>query len=163
PRADRAPPRRYQSHAGCCRRRRRRTDSAEQAQCEATWRNSMPIDRSALSAYFFLAGAFFFAAFLLFLAVLAGLARGFFFFPLPQLLRNRLPQIRRAFPRAHAGALQRLELVSRRPLAPRHDRARVTHALARRRRDARDVGNDRLRHVLADEVRCGLFVRAADL
>src|SRR5688572_28015888 len=82
---------------------------------------------------------------------------------LPQLLRNRLAKIRRALHRAHAGALQRLELVRRGALTAGNDGAGVTHALAGRRCDARDVCNDWLADVVADELGSGLFVRTADL
>ena len=43
------------------------------------------------------------------------------------------------------------------------DRAGVTHRLAGRRREARDVGDDRLAHVLGDEVGRLLLLGAADL
>src|ERR1700741_4409680 len=60
--------------------------------------------------------------------------------PAPELLRNRLAKVRRALYGAYTRTLQRLELVRRSTLTARHDRARMTHALARRRRDTGDVG-----------------------
>src|SRR6185295_18414157 len=82
---------------------------------------------------------------------------------LPQLLRNRLAQIRRTLHRAHTRTLQRLELVRSSPFTTRHNRACMAHALACRRGDARDVGNHWLGDVLLDEVGRRLFIRAADL
>ena len=64
---------------------------------------------------------------------------------------------------AHARRIQRAELVRRRALAARDDRAGVAHALARRRGDARDVRDDRLGDVVLDELRGGFFIAAADL
>src|ERR1043165_8649969 len=78
---------------------------------------------------------------------LGGLCESFLFLTLTpalalaELLGNRLAQIRRALHCAHPGALQRLELIRRRAFTTRHDRARMTHALARRRSHTRDVGN----------------------
>src|SRR5580700_392189 len=54
-------------------------------------------------------------------------------------------------------------LVGCRPAAPGDDRARVPHALARRRGDAGDVGDDRLADEAADVVGSCLLVAAADL
>src|SRR5690606_23587833 len=48
-------------------------------------------------------------------------------------------------------------------LAAGDDRASVAHPLARRRRDPRDVRDDRLLHMRRNVLRRGLLVRAADL
>src|SRR5215207_11711603 len=53
----------------------------------------------------------------------------------------------------HALRFERFGLRRGGALRARHDRAGVAHRLARRRREARDVGDDRLRDVLGDEVR----------
>src|SRR5688500_11492291 len=103
-------------------------------------------------------------AFLGLLCSLGALGESFLLLALlPQLLRNRLAKIRRALHGAHAGALQRFEFVRRGAFTAGNDRARMTHALARRRRDTRDVGNDWLADVVADELGSGLLVRTADL
>src|SRR5688572_14255302 len=68
--------------------------------------------------------------------------------------------------RAHgddAGLLERRVLVRRRALPARDHRAGMAHALARGRGDARDVGDDGLRHVPLDVLRGALLVAAADL
>jgi hypothetical protein len=53
--------------------------------------------------------------------------------------------------------------VGRRALPARDHGAGVAHALARGRGDARDVGDDGLRHLAVNVFRGRLFVRAADL
>src|SRR5262245_62096351 len=65
--------------------------------------------------------------------------------------------------RAHARCLERGVLVGRRTLPARDHGAGVAHALARGRGDARDVGDDGLRHLAVNVFRGRLFVRAADL
>src|SRR6185503_8054227 len=62
-----------------------------------------------------------------------------------------------------AALLHHRELLLRRALAAGNDRARVAHALARRRGDAGNETHDRLLHVLLDPLRRGFLVRAADL
>src|SRR3954468_22528916 len=64
---------------------------------------------------------------------------------------------------AHALGLQRLSLGRRGALGARDDRAGVAHRLARRRREPRDVGHDRLGDVLGDVVGRALLGVAADL
>ena len=59
--------------------------------------------------------------------------------------------------------LHHLELLLRRALAAGNDGAGVAHALARRRRDARDEADDRLLHVLLRPARGGFLVGAPDL
>src|SRR5215213_6798103 len=63
----------------------------------------------------------------------------------------------------HALRLQRLGLRGGRALRARDDRAGVAHRLARRRGEARDVGDDRLGHVGLDELGSALLGVAADL
>ena len=82
---------------------------------------------------------------------------------LGELLGHRLAEIGRRLHGARTGFVQRAEFVRRRALAAGDDRAGVTHAFARRRGDARDVGDHGLGDVLVDEIRGGFFVRAADL
>src|SRR5688500_1242239 len=63
----------------------------------------------------------------------------------------------------HARSFQRLSLRGSRALGPRDDRPSVPHALAGRRLEPRDVGDDRLRAVIDDVCRGPLLVVAADL
>src|ERR1700722_6776083 len=64
---------------------------------------------------------------------------------------------------AHAGGLERLDLLGGSPLAPRDDGPGVAHAFSLGRRGARDEGGHRLVHLLPDELRCPLLRTAADL
>ena len=64
---------------------------------------------------------------------------------------------------AHALSLERLGLRLSRPLRARHDRAGVAHRLPRRRREAGDVGEHRLVHLLGDVIGRALLLLAADL
>ena len=66
-------------------------------------------------------------------------------------------------PTAAPTASQRLRLRRRGAGGPGHDRAGVTHALARRGLEPGDVADDRLRHLLRHECRGSLLVVAADL
>ncbi len=83
--------------------------------------------------------------------------------PLRQLFGHRLAEIGRRLHGACAGLVERAELVGRRALAARDDGAGMAHALARRRRDAGDVGHHGLGHVPADEIGRGFLIGAADL
>ncbi len=60
--------------------------------------------------------------------------------------RHGRAELRRGFHGAHAGGLQRGELVGRRALAAGHDGAGMAHALAGRGGDTRNVGHHRLGH-----------------
>src|SRR5690606_3298844 len=82
---------------------------------------------------------------------------------LRELLGDRGTQVRGTLDRAHACALQGCELLRGRSLTARHDGARVSHPLARRRSDAGNVGDDRFGHVLANELGGRFFIAAADL
>src|SRR5688572_22994151 len=64
---------------------------------------------------------------------------------------------------AHAGGLERGDLLRRRALAARNDGARVPHALPFGRGLPGDEPDHRLRHLAADEGRGFLLGRAADL
>src|SRR3546814_9552737 len=80
-----------------------------------------------------------------------------------QPLRNRRAQVARRLHRRHPRLLQRRELALGRPRAARSDRTRMPHALALRRARAGDEADDRLGHVLGDELGRFLFGRTADL
>src|SRR5688500_9594960 len=80
-----------------------------------------------------------------------------------QYRRQRRAHLRGRRRDGDAGGLQRRDLVLRRALATRDDRAGVTHALARRRRLAADERGARLPHVLLDELRGALLGVATDL
>src|SRR5436305_900453 len=75
----------------------------------------------------------------------------------------RLAEPRGAGAHAHAGFLERRDLVLRRALAAGDDRAGVAHAAAGRRRLAGDEGDDGLLHVLRDVLGGLLLGAAADL
>ncbi len=79
-----------------------------------------------------------------------------------QQLGHRRAELGGRLHRAHASFVERTEFVGRGALATGDDRARVAHALARRRRDAGDVRDHRLRHVILDERGCSFFIAAAD-
>ena len=78
-------------------------------------------------------------------------------------LGHRLAEIGRRLHGARAGLVERAVLVRRGALAARDDGARMAHAFAGRRGHAGDVRDDRLGDVLADEIRGGFFIGAADL
>src|SRR3546814_1211611 len=80
-----------------------------------------------------------------------------------QPLRDRRAQVARRLHRRHPRLLQRRELAFRRARAARRDRTRMPHALALRRAGAGDEADDRLGHVLGDELGRFLFGRTADL
>src|SRR4051794_22303490 len=82
---------------------------------------------------------------------------------LPQDLDRDLGDLGGGAPDAHALGLERLGLRRGGALRAGDDRARVAHRLARRRREAGDVADDRLGDVLADELGGLLLGRAADL
>ena len=81
----------------------------------------------------------------------------------PDLLRRYLRSLGRVAPDRDALRLQRLRLRLRRAGRAGDDRAGVAHALAGRRLEAGDVGDHRLRHVLADVLGGALLLVAADL
>src|SRR6185295_9172719 len=66
-------------------------------------------------------------------------------------------ELGRAARDVHARGLERLELLLSRALAARDDRARVSHALARRSRCATDEAHDRLLELALDVI-SGLFL-----
>src|SRR3954452_408365 len=66
-------------------------------------------------------------------------------------------------PHAHPAGFERLGLGGGGALRAAHDRARVAHRLAGRRREAGDVSHHGLRDVVCDELGCQLLLLAADL
>src|SRR5271168_500876 len=83
------------------------------------------------------------------------------------------PRLQHGFQQsAHVGGIARdfdaalfhdRELLRRRAFASGNDRTRMTHALARRRRHARNESDHRFLHVPLDPACAVLFVLAADL